>query len=132
SSSDYELLYNYNPMTDDYYTKEDSEYISIDGIRRQKLKRTPFIIWTKDQAINMEVDRPTGMIDALPTLGNMLGIFNEYQLGTDIMNTKDNMVIFPDGSWIDDNYYYSASSSSYYDQSGNKLELEEDQIDQEL
>lgn len=117
--SDYKLLYNYNPLTEDYYTVEDEEYIAIDGIHRQKLKRTPFIIWSKDGALDMEVDTPMGMVDALPTLGNLLGVFNEYKLGTSIMNTDENLVIFPDGSWIDDINYYSASLTSYYDNFNN-------------
>ena len=117
--SDYELLYNYNPLTKDYYTIEDEEYISIDGISSQKLRRTPFIIWSKDGALDMEIDTSMGMVDALPTIGNMLGIFNEYQLGNDIMNTNENLVIFPDGSWIDDKNYFSASLTSYYDYSNN-------------
>ena len=117
--SDYELLYNYNPLTGDYYTIEDEEYISIDGISSQKLRRTPFIIWSKDGALDMEIDTSMGMVDALPTIGNMLGIFNEYQLGNDIMNTNENLVIFPDGSWIDDKNYFSASLTSYYDYSNN-------------
>lgn len=124
SMPDYETLYNYNPTTDDYYTEEDSEYVPLDNVRRQKIKRTPFIIWTKDQAINMDVDTHIGMLDVLPTLGNMLGIFNEYQLGTDIMNAKHNTVVFPDGSWIDEDHFYSASSGSYYDHLGNEIEEE--------
>lgn len=120
--SDYNTLYNYNPITDDYYTEEDSEYLSIDEVRRQKLRRTPFIVWTKDKAIDMEVETPMGMIDALPILGNMLGIFNEYQLGTDVMNSDNNTVVFPDGSWIDEKHYYSASSGKYFNHYGNEIE----------
>lgn len=121
-AADYELLYNYNPLTDGYYTAEDSEYTSIENISRRKIFRTPFIIWTKDRAVDMEVNTPMGMVDALPTLGNMLGVLNEYQLGTDVMNTDENRVIFPDGSWIDDSHYYSASSTTYYDLLGNQVE----------
>ena len=129
SMSDYEMLYNYNPRTDGYYSPEDSDYIEIDDLARQKLRRTPFIIWTKDQAINKEVDTPMGMIDALPSLGNMLGIFNEYQLGSDLMNIDENTVVFPDGSWIDDEIYYSASTSLYYDHLGKELEEDQTLVD---
>ena len=30
-----------------------------------------------------------GMIDVLPTIGNMLGIYNKYALGHDIFEIKD-------------------------------------------
>ena len=128
SMEDYELLYNYNPLTGDYYSEEDEEYIALDALKSQKIRRTPFIIWTKDQAIAMEVDRPMGMVDALPTLANMLGVFNEYQLGVDIMNTEENTVVFPDASWINEDYYHSASTGLYYDQDGNEIEENEELV----
>ena len=81
---------------------------------QKELKKTPFIIWSKDQKLTGKINTPMGMVDALPTLGNMLGIFNPYQLGTDIMSVQDNTVIFPDGDWLNNETYYSVSSSKLY------------------
>ena len=50
-----------------------------------------------------------GMYDASPTLGNMLGFYNEYALGHDIFSVDDNVVVFPDGSWLSNTMYYSSS-----------------------
>ena len=62
------------------------------------------------------IDIPMGMIDVMPTLGNMLGIYNEYALGTDIMSVKDgeNIVVFKDGSYVTSKIYYSARNSEAY------------------
>ena len=126
SKADYEKLYNYNEEIDGYYSKDDEEYVAIEGAFQRQLRRTPLIIWSKDQLVNGVVDTPTGMVDVLPTLGNMLGIFNPYQLGNDIMTVENNTVIFPDGSWIDDKSYYSASSTTLYDLATNEEEIVEE------
>lgn len=114
AKSDYEMIYNYNEDTGSYYSKEDPQYVSIDGAFEKQLRRTPFIIWSKDQKVNEVISTPMGMVDALPTLGNMLGIFNPYQLGVDMMSAEKNRVIFSNGDWLDEDFYYSASSSELY------------------
>lgn len=81
----------------------------------RNLKRTPLIFWTKDGIVTDTVSTPMGMIDILPTLGNMLNIYNPYGLGKDIFNLESNQVVFPDGSWLNEDYYYSASSCKIYD-----------------
>jgi phosphoglycerol transferase MdoB-like AlkP superfamily enzyme len=51
----------------------------------------------------------------MPTLGNMLGIKNDYALGHDIFNIKNNnIVIFPNGNFITSNLYYVNSDEKYY------------------
>lgn len=124
SKSDYVKFYNYNEEEDRYYTKEDEEFTPIDELFAKELKRTPFIIWSKDNKVNGNINTPMGMIDAMPTLGNMLGIFNPYQLGVDMMSVNENRVIFPDGDWINNDSYYSVASSKLY--SFNNDEVIED------
>ncbi len=62
------------------------------------------------------IDKPMGMIDVLPTLGNMLGVSSKYALGNDIMNIKreDAIVVFKDGSFITDKIYYSVKNREAY------------------
>ena len=56
-----------------------------------------------------------GMIDVLPTLGNMLGIHSDYQLGKDVLNlTEDNTVTFIDGSFLTSEVYYNAPKGEIY------------------
>ncbi|HHV39598.1 MAG TPA: sulfatase-like hydrolase/transferase [Tepidimicrobium sp.] len=121
AKADYEKLFNYNEHTGSYYSKDDPQFIAIDGALQKQLQRTPFIIWSKDQKINKVVDTPMGMLDVLPTLGNMLGIFNPYQMGVDMMSVDTNRVIFANGDWVDENYYYSAALSELYDLDNNEV-----------
>ena len=55
-----------------------------------------------------------GMIDVLPTIGNMLGIEPKYALGNDIFNIKNNnTVIFPNGNFLTKDVYYYDSQNNY-------------------
>ena len=125
---DYEKLYNYDEESDTYLTEEDPGYIKIDTVFNKELKRTPFIIWSKDYNLAKEIDIPMGMVDALPTISNMFGVFNPYQLGTDIMSVENNTVIFPNEDWINEDIYYTASNEKYYSLENHELIEDENLI----
>lgn len=130
STSDYEKLYNYDEVTDTYLDKTDPEYITINGAYLKQVRKTPLVLWTKDKSLAKTVEEPIGMIDVMPTLSNMLDIYNPYQMGNDIFNLEENRVIFPDGSYIDKDYYFSSSTSDIYDMETNELlSMEELNID---
>lgn len=112
---DYNLLYNYDPITDKIKTEEDSGYISYGKYNYELDRKVPLIIWTKDKEYKINIDKPMGMIDVLPTLGNMLGIHSDYQLGKDVLNlTEDNTVTFIDGSFLTSEVYYNAPKGEIY------------------
>ena len=128
SKDDYKKLYNYDEESDTYFTEEDPRYIEIDTVFSKELKRTPFIIWSKDYNLAKEIDTPMGMVDALPTISNMFGVFNPYQLGADIMSVEDNTVIFPNEDWINEDVYYTASNEEYYSLESHEPIEDEDLI----
>ncbi|MEG0025813.1 MAG: LTA synthase family protein [Bacilli bacterium] len=105
---EYERYYNYVPETDTIKDKDDVSYVDVDYYKYELNRKVPFIIWTKDSAYQKEVKKVMGMADVLPTLGNMIGITSPYQLGHDIFNVKDNIVVFPDGNWLTDTMYYNS------------------------
>ncbi len=112
-------LYNMNPETGELYIEGDANYIDYNSFEHDLNKNTPLIIWSKNKDIQNKlkgtIDYPMGMIDVAPTIGNMLGIKNEYALGHDIFNIKDNnIVIFPNGNFLTHNLYYNGSSEKYY------------------
>lgn len=112
---DYNLLYNYDPITDKIKTEEDSGYISYGKYNYELDRKVPLIIWTKNKEYKINIDKPMGMIDVLPTLGNMLGIHSDYQLGKDLLNlTEDNTVTFIDGSFLTSEVYYNAPKGEIY------------------
>ena len=105
--SEYEYFYNYNPITGKMLSTDDPDYHDVDYYEYELNRNVPFIIWTKDQQFNVEVEKVMGMYDVLPTLGNMFGFKSEYALGHDIFSVEDNIVVFPSGNWITDKMYYN-------------------------
>lgn len=110
----YDLLYNYDIKNKTLKESTDPTYINIDQNWIDINRKVPFIIWTKDKISNEKVDEITGMIDVLPTLGNMFGIYNKYQLGHDIFSVRDNIVVFPKGNWMTNKLYFDAQREEYY------------------
>lgn len=130
--NDYNLLYNYDPISDRILTEEDEGYVTYNKYTYELDKKVPFIVWTKDQSFNLTVDTPMGMIDVLPTIGNMLGIESPYQLGTDIFSIEeDNMVVFIDGSFLTSKIYYNGSKGELYFINNNEP-ITEDYIKQHV
>lgn len=107
--SEYLYYYNYDPYTDSVIDEDNPDYKDMDYYDYELNRKVPFIIWTKDEKVQGEITKVMGMYDASPTLGNMLGFNNEYALGHDIFSIDDNVVVFPDGSWVSDIMYYSSS-----------------------
>lgn len=89
---------------------------TIDDFTYEINRKVPFIIWSKDIAstkYSKKVNEVMGMIDIMPTLSNMLGLKPKYALGNDMFNTKNNIVVLPDGNWITNKLYYNSSKNEY-------------------
>ena len=114
--NEFNLLYNYDAVENRIKTEEDEEYKPYNKYDYDLDKKVPFIIWTKDKEYNVEVNTPMGMIDVLPTIGNMLGIHSDYQIGKDIFDIEndDNTVVFVDGSFLTSKVYYNAPKAEIY------------------
>ena len=129
SRGDYNRLYNYDKENDSTLSKDDPNYKEYDSYQYELGRKVPFIIWTKDMAgskYNMEVTNVMGMYDALPTLGNMFGVYNKYQLGHDIFNIKENNIVcFPNGNWLTNKVYYNSQKMEYLSLTGEAISEEE-------
>ena len=114
--SNYEYLYNYDAVTDSLLEHGDKGYVDFNDYEHEVNKRVPLIIWSNDLETAEIINIPMGMIDVLPTLGNMLNVYNKYSLGNDVMGIKDgeNIVVFNDGSYITSKIYYSAKNNEAY------------------
>ena len=110
----YNLYYNYDGVYDTILNEDDENYTEFNEYIYELNRKVPFIIWTKDTKFEQEVEKPMGMIDALPTLGNMFGIYSEYQLGHDIFNVEENTVVFVDGSYVSEKIYYNSQKDESY------------------
>lgn len=116
SKSNYDYMYNYDAYADGVLEPGDEGYIEFNDYDYELNKKVPLIIWSKDLKNSEIISVPMGMIDVLPTLGNMLNIYNKYSLGKDIMDIKDgeNIVVFNDGSYITSKIYYNARNNEAY------------------
>lgn len=114
SNKQFNRMYNYDPETDSIKDKEDPTYIEKEKYEYDLMKKTPFIIWTKDKKYRKEVKKVMGMYDILPTIGNMFGFYPEYALGNDIMSKSEKVVIFPNGNFLTNKVYYNNTKDEYY------------------
>ena len=110
--SEFERLY-YSEYIDQVLIDPSKKMEVVDNYTYEINRKVPFIIWTKDGKYRAEVNKVMGMVDVMPTLGNMLGVKNKYALGHDIFSVDENIVIFPDGNYITDEVYYDASKDEY-------------------
>lgn len=129
SKKEYNRLYNYDKENDDILDEEDPNYKEYNSYQYELGRKVPFIIWTKDMAgtkLNKEITNVMGMYDAMPTLGNMFGFYNEYQLGHDIFDVKENnIVVFPNGNWVTNKVYYNSQKEEYLSLTGEAISEEE-------
>ncbi len=119
---DYNRFYNYDKETDDVLDEEDPDYKEFDNYQYELNRKVPFIIWTKDKKFETEITDVMGMYDVMPTMGNMFGFKNEYALGHDIFNIKDdNIVVFPNGNWVTNKVYYNGQKGEYITLNNNEV-----------
>lgn len=114
SNSQFNRMYNYDPETNSIKDKDDPTYIEKEKYEYDLMKKTPFIIWTKDKKYQKEIKNVMGMYDILPTVGNMFGFYPEYAMGNDIMSKSEKIVIFPNGNFLTNKVYYNNTKDEYY------------------
>ena len=125
SKSNYNLMYNYDPYTDEVREEGDEGYIDYNEYEYELNRNVPFIIWTKDGKYKEEVDTATGMIDAYPILSNLFDLdYNEFSLGHDVLGEElsDNVVVFTDGSYVTNKIYYNGQNDNIYSINGDAVD----------
>lgn len=117
STSLWNRFYNYDYRTNDILDEEDPNYKELDYYWQELNRKVPLIIWSNDEKFQSEyaktVSTAMGMYDVAPTLGNMLGVYNKYALGSDIIDKKDNLVAFPNGNFVTNYVYYNDNKEEY-------------------
>jgi len=114
SRKEFDYYYNFDFNTGEKKDKTDETYIDYDYYMNELNKNTPLIIWSKNKIVSGTVDYYMGMIDVMPTIGNMLGIYNKYALGHDIFEIKDNnIVVFSNGNYLTNKIYYNNTKGEY-------------------
>jgi phosphoglycerol transferase MdoB-like AlkP superfamily enzyme len=97
--------------------EEFAEYMGVEALNEldwTMLQKVPMLIhFPQDKNVGI-YENYGGQIDMLPTLANLFQLENKASFGKDLFNSKDETVIFRNGSFLDGTVYYSASSGSYY------------------
>lgn len=129
SKSEWRKYYNYDKENNATYQIEDPRYQEFAYYQYELGRRVPFIIWTKNMKgtkLNMNNTNAMGMYDVQPTIGNMFGFKNKYQLGHDIFNIKENNVVpFPNGNWVTNKVYYNSQKGEYLSLNNEAITEEE-------
>lgn len=113
--SEFEKLY-YSDYIENVSIDKDKIMTEVNDYNYELNRKVPFIIWSKDiidTKYSKEIDTVMGMIDIMPTLGNMLNVHNKYALGHDMFSLDNNVVVFPDGNWLTNKLYYNSSKEEY-------------------
>lgn len=86
------------------------------------LQKVPMMIHFPDDANKGVNSLAAGQIDLYPTIANLFNLDKKYMFGTDLLNTKANVVSFRDSSFTDGTSFYVAATDTYYDiKSGKKI-----------
>lgn len=109
----FNLLYNYDPNTNDIKSEDDPTYVSMENYNYDLLKNTPLIMWNVDKKYRRKVSSAMGMYDVLPTIANMFGFKDKYGLGHDIFSDNEKIVVFSNGNVLTDKVYYSNLNDEY-------------------
>ena len=114
SKSEFNYYYNFDFNNGEVKSEDDPTYIEYDYYANELNRKTPLIIWSKDNHMKKEVKYYMGMIDVMPTVANMLGFETPYALGNDIFETKwNNIIPFPNGNFLTNKVYYNNSKEEY-------------------
>lgn len=109
----FNLLYNYDPVTNDIKDENDPTFVSMENYNYDLLKNTPLIMWSAEKKYRKKISYAMGMYDILPTLANMFGFKDKYGLGHDIFSNNEKIVVFPNGNVLTDKVYYSNLNDEY-------------------
>ena len=121
---EFDLLYNYDPITEGIKSSDEEDYISLDNYRYDLLKNTPLIIWTGDDSLSKEIKDVMGMWDVFPTIANMFNLNSTYALGHDIFSNNEKIVVFPTGDILTNKIYYNNLREEYISLTDEPIDIE--------
>lgn len=98
----------------------------MNDLQWSMLQKVPMLIHFPEDKNSGVYNKFTGDMDIYPTLKNLFSLKGGETLGKDIFNSKDDTVLFRNGSFTDGNVYYYSPTDTYYNiKTGNKDEEDE-------
>lgn len=93
-----------------------------DDLQWYQYQKVPLIIHFPNDEYKGINSTYSGQMDLYPTLANLLNLPEEYMFGKDILNSKEQKVVFRNGSFTDGKVFYISWTNTYYDIStGQKI-----------
>ncbi|WP_426350472.1 LTA synthase family protein [Alloiococcus sp. CFN-8] len=90
-----------------------------------ELTKIPFIVYAPGITLQKEVTTIGGQIDIMPTVLNLLGIDNDYMVGRDLVNTKEDLSVLRNGSFITSDIIYDGDTDIAYHRETGELLVKE-------
>ena len=81
---------------------------------RAGIHRVPVIFYAPGSGLEGRVSDPMGMIDIMPTAGNLLAVDTPFAMGRDVLNSAPEPVILGGGSFVTEQYYYSGKTGQLF------------------
>lgn len=93
-----------------------------DDLQWYQYQKVPLIIHFPNDEYKGVNSTYSGQMDLYPTLANLLNLPEKNMFGKDILNSKEQKVIFRNGSFTDGKVFYVSWTNTYYDIStGQKI-----------
>lgn len=95
--------------------------------KKFELYKSSLIIFSGAMEKSVRVDKVCSSIDILPTVLNLMGVEYDSRLiiGQDILSDSPGFVIYPDMSFMTDDFCYYAPWNETFDKRGNDREVDE-------
>lgn len=123
SKSQFDLLYNYDPLTNGVKDEDTEGYVSLENYKYDLLRNTPLMIWAPGtKKYVKKVNEVVGMYDLLPTIANMFNFKYTYAMGHDMFSKNEKIVIFPNGNFMTEKVYYNSLKGDYITLTDEPLE----------
>jgi len=100
----------------------------MNDLQWSMLQKVPMLIHFPEDKNAGSYNKFAGDMDIYPTLKNLFSIQAGETLGKDLFNSKNDTVIFRNGSFTDANIYYYSPTNTYYNIKTGDMAAEDDNI----
>lgn len=98
-------------------------------LKWMELQKVPLIIHFPNDKNSGVYHDYSGEMDLYPTLANLYDLPSNYLLGSDVFNTKDELVVFRNGSFTDGKVFYLSQLNKYYNIDTGKVIKETSELE---
>lgn len=105
------------------------EYLNIEynDINWSLIQKVPFILHSPSINESIQINVPTGQIDILPTIANLMDLDIPYMYGRDLLNNEYGYAVLPRSNIVTEKFIFMIDEHNFYDlKTMDKLEETDD------